>query len=68
MEAQLQAAATFAAQSYSQSFFREVPTDSRFLQVQYTKFPPSTTVEADEIVFDLNRFDSANIYQIQVGI
>jgi len=42
-----------------------LPTDSRFLQCSYQKYPPSTTVEADEIIFDLNRFETASLYQIQ---
>lgn len=65
MEAQLQPAASFQAQEYSQSFFREVPTDSRFIQCSYKKIAPSTSVEADIIVFDLQKFDAGNIYQIQ---
>jgi len=44
---------------------RELLTDSRFLQCTYQKYPPSTSIDADTIVFDLNRFESASLYQIQ---
>jgi len=53
------------AQDFSRSFVRELPTDSRFLQCPYQKYPPSTSIDADTIVFDLNRFESASIYEIQ---
>ena len=65
MESQLNQAGTFAAQNYADSFFREVPTDSRFLQVTHQKFPPTTSLDVDTIEFGLNRFSAANIYQIQ---
>ena len=65
MEAQLNQAGTFAAQSYSESFFRQLPTDSRFLQVSYQKFPPNSSLDSDTITFVLNRFEAANVYQIQ---
>ena len=65
MESQLNQAGTYAAQSYADSFFRELPTDSRFLQVTYQKFPPSSSLDCDTIEFSLNRFTAANVYQIQ---
>ena len=65
MEAQLNQASTFAAQNYADSFFRQLPTDSRFLQVSFQKFPPSTTLDCETITFSLNRFEAANVYQIQ---
>ena len=65
MESQLNQAGTFAAQNYADSFFRELPTDSRFLQVTYQKFPPTSTLDAVNIDFCLNRFTAANVYQIQ---
>ena len=65
MEAQLSQAGTYAAQNYADSFFRQLPTDSRFLQVSYQKFPPSTSIDAENISFVLNRFEAANVYQIQ---
>ena len=65
MESQLNQAGTFAAQNYADSFFRELPTDSRFLQVSYQKFPPTSSLDSDTIEFSLNRFSAANIYQIQ---
>ena len=65
MEAQLNQAGTFAAQSYAESFFRQVPTDSRFLQTSFQKFPPNSSLDADIINFVLNRFEAANVYQIQ---
>jgi len=65
MEAQLTQAGTFAAQNYAESFFRQLPTDSRFLQVTYQKFPPNSSIDSDTIQFVLNRFEAANVYQIQ---
>ena len=65
MEAQLNQAGTYAAQNYADSFFRQLPTDSRFLQVSFQKFPPNSSIEADTIQFILNRFEAANVYQIQ---
>ena len=65
MEAQLNQAGTFAAQNYAESFFRQVPTDSRFLQTSFQKFPPNSSLDADTINFVLNRFEAANVYQIQ---
>lgn len=65
MESQLNQAGTFAAQNYADSFFRELPTDSRFLQVSYQKFPPTSSLDSDTIEFSLNCFSAANIYQIQ---
>lgn len=65
MEAQLNQAGTFAAQNYAESFFRQLPTDSRFLQVSFQKFPPNSSLDSDTIQFVLNRFEAANVYQIQ---
>ena len=65
MEAQLNQAGTFAAQSYADSFFRQLPTDSRFLQVSYQKFPPTSSLDCENLTFMLNRFEAANVYQIQ---
>ena len=65
MEAQLNQASTFAAQSYADSFFRQLPTDSRFLQVSFQKFPPNSSLDCETIQFTLNRFEAANVYQIQ---
>jgi len=65
MESQIQPADSYLAQDYAKKFFKQVPTDSRFLEVSYVKFSPSTAVDADTINFDLNKFDAANIYQIQ---
>lgn len=68
MEAQLTQALSFPAQEYAQSFFKEIPTDSRFLQSTYQKFPPSSSLEAKTIEFTLSRFEAANLYLIQAGI
>ena len=65
MEAQLNQAGTFAAQNYAESFFRELPTDSRFLQVSFQKFSPHSSIDSKNIQFVLNRFEAANVYQIQ---
>ena len=65
MEAQLNQAGTYAAQNYADSFFRQLPTDSRFLQVAFAKFPTSSSIDTGICQFILNRFDAANVYQIQ---
>ena len=65
MEAQLNQAGTYAAQNYAESFFRQLPTDSRFLQVSFQKFPPNSSLESETLSFQLNRFEAANVYQIQ---
>ena len=51
MEAQLTPALSYPAQAYAQSFFEEVPTDSRFISTSYMKFPPSSTIDAKKIEF-----------------
>lgn len=65
MEAQLNQPKTFSAQDFAQTFFRQVPTDQRFLQNTYQKVPPSTSIGAKTIEFNLSRFEAANVYQIQ---
>ena len=65
MEAQLNQAGTFAAQNYAESFFRHLPVDSRYLQVSFQKFPPNSSLDSGTINFILNRFEAANVYQIQ---
>ena len=65
MEAQLHQAGTYAAQNYADSFFRQLPTDSRYLQVSFQKFPPQSSLDSTVIQFVLNRFEAANVYQIQ---
>lgn len=64
-ESQLTPASTYPAQLYSHSFARELPTDARFIQCNYQKYPPSSSVSSDTISFDLPKFESASIYQIQ---
>ena len=59
-ESQLSVAASYPAQVYSQSFAREIPTDSRFIQCNYQRYPPSSSiVDTDTITFDLSKFESA---------
>ena len=65
MEAQLSQPKTYGAQEFAQAFFRDTPTDARFLQNTFQKFPPSTSTAANTIEFNLSRFEAANIYQIQ---
>lgn len=42
-------------------FYCTVP---RYLQYCFQKFPPNTSVAADTITFDLNKFDAANLYML----
>jgi hypothetical protein len=65
MEAQLAEAATYPAQAYANSFFAEYPTDSRFLQCTFQKIPPTSSIDGKTIEFNLDRYDAANVYQIQ---
>lgn len=65
MESQLVGADAFATQDYSESFFAEVPTDSRFLSCNYQKFPPVTGIDGKTIKFELGRYTAANVYLIQ---
>lgn len=65
MEAQLNQPKTYGAQDYAQTFFQELPTDARFLQNTFQKFPPTSSLATKTIEFKLNRFEAANIYQIQ---
>ena len=44
MEGQLKQSLTYPAEQYSQSFFRQLPTDSRFLQCTYQKFMPNSSI------------------------
>ena len=39
--------------------------DSRFLQTSFQKFPPNSSLDSNTILFNLNRFEAANVYQIQ---
>lgn len=64
MEAQLTPALSYPAQAYAQSFFEEIPTDSRFISTSYMKFPPSSTIDAKKIEFVLARFEASNLYLI----
>lgn len=64
MESQQIAASTYPAQEFAQSFFQELPTDSRFLQNSFTKFSPTSSVLSDTITFDLLKFDAANLYML----
>jgi|688.fasta_scaffold588173_2 hypothetical protein len=65
MESQLIESGTIAAQEYSQSFFAQVPTDQRFLQQTFHKILPSSSLDGDEIEFNLERFGASNLYLIQ---
>lgn len=65
MEGQISEPLTFPAEDFSTSFFKKLPTDSRFLQNNYVKFTPNGSIEEDTIEFCLERYDAANIYLIQ---
>ena len=65
MEGQLREALTFPAENYTGSFFKRLPSDSRFLQNSYTKFGPAGSIQDKTIEFCLDRYDAANIYLIQ---
>lgn len=64
-EAQLQPFGTVPAQDFARSFFRSPPTDARYIQCTYQKYTPSSSIDSDTIVFQLDKFESASIYEIQ---
>jgi hypothetical protein len=65
MEAQLTEASTFPVQAYANSFFSQFPTDARFLQCTLQKIMPTSSIDGKTIEFNLDRYDAANVYQIQ---
>ena len=65
MEGQLNESSTIPSQIYAQSFFGSVPTDARFLQCTFHKVPPTSSIDSATIEFNLDRFDAANVWQIQ---
>ena len=65
MESQLIESGTILSQEYSQSFFARVPTDQRFLQQTFHKILPSSSIDGDEIKFNLEKFEANNLYLIQ---
>jgi hypothetical protein len=65
MESQLLESSTFPAQQYAQSFFSTLPTDARFLQCTFQKISPSSSIDGSTIEFSLDKYDAANIWQIQ---
>jgi hypothetical protein len=65
MESQLKESGTILSQEYSQSFFARVPTDQRFLQQTFHKILPSSSIDGDEIEFNLEKFEANNLYLIQ---
>lgn len=64
MEAQLTPAVSYPAQTFAQSFFDEIPVDSRYISNSYMKFPPSSTIDSKKIDFVLARFEANNLYLI----
>jgi hypothetical protein len=65
MESQLIESGTILSQEYYQSFFARVPTDQRFLQQTFHKILPSSSIDGDEIEFNLEKFEANNLYLIQ---
>jgi|FrelakmetLWP11LW_1041352.scaffolds.fasta_scaffold13218_3 hypothetical protein len=65
MESQLYDSSTVPAQEFAESFFSRVPTDSRFLQTVFQKIMPSSSIDADVIEFNFERYEAANLYMIQ---
>jgi len=65
MEAQLNESSTIPSQIYAESFFADFPTDARFLQCVHHKVLPTSSLDSTTIEFNLDRFEAANIWQIQ---
>jgi hypothetical protein len=65
MESQLIETSTFPAQQYAESFFSSLPTDARFLQCSFQKIMPSSSLDGSTIEFNLDKYEAANIWQIQ---
>jgi len=51
MEAQLAETLTSPSQSYANSFFSVLPTDTRFLQCTYHKIMPTRSLDSAGIYF-----------------
>lgn len=68
MEATLTEPLSFPSQSYAQSFFHSVPTDTRFLNCSFQKFLPSTSLDAETQQFNFSRFEAPNVYMIQDAV
>jgi hypothetical protein len=56
MESQLYDSSTIPGQEFAESFFSRVPTDSRFLQTSFQKVMPSSSIDADVIEFNFERY------------
>ena len=65
MEAQLSETLTYPSQSYANSFFAVLPTDTRFLQNTYQKIMPTRSIDSMDLEFTLEKYEAANIYVIQ---
>lgn len=64
-EAQLTEPGVIPSQIFAQSFVSKLPSDERFLQNTLHKVVPSSSIDADIINFNLQKWDAGNIYLIQ---
>jgi predicted neutral ceramidase superfamily lipid hydrolase len=64
MESQLYDSSTIPSQEFAESFFSHVPTDSRFLQTSFQKIMPSSSISADIIEFNFERYEGKFFIEI----
>ena len=68
MEGQLREALTFPAENYTGSFFKRLPSDSRFLQNSYTKFGPAGSIQDKTIELEIAKgYYKLRIYWMGFG-
>ena len=55
----------FSSTTICTVFFASLPTDARFLQTSFQKIMPSSSIDGSTIEFNLDKYDAANLWQIQ---
>jgi len=65
MEAQLTSSSTYHAEEYGDSWISSVPSDARFINTSYKRFPAETSITGNQIKFVLSRFDAGNVYLVK---
>lgn len=68
MEAVLHEPLTYPSEDFAKSWFQSYPRDSRFLNCSLQKFMPTSSKDANVIIFECARFEAPNCYMIQEAI
>ena len=53
---------TFGSESFTDSFFAQLPSDGRFSKVSYIDVPPLTTLDKGNIYFTFPSWSSSSVY------